>query len=316
MLCPSCNAFRPANKEPCPRCKAPSPLVRETGGQDSAIWAGPTNPAPWHNQVPQAGYRGETNDNTLWGQVMAPQVPGPGQQPSMLPVPYQGGTGISQQAMSPDLTDIATIHTRAVRNPMAPAIPGEEGPVYVPPMYTKPRAIIPRYRAISGLISLVVVSLLICTGVSYYAKATGKLSFLHQLYGDARPKNVKVTPAIMLPPPQAPVFGTASTIITSATTASSIDKATAQPLTPTNQFQVGDTIYLTYSVHPKTPGTVLVKWYTNTTFYTDELSKPIADATSGYVPIQFQQPVEGMVELYWNNQFAVRLYFVVEPDGS
>ncbi len=309
MLCPYCNAFRPATTEPCPQCKAPSPLVMNMGGgyqgpPAPATWGGPGNPAPgsgWNNQAPQAPFQLEAYGNTPWGQGMVPQgAPGPVQQnpPSMLPVPYQG----APQPMSQNL-------------PAAGSLAPADGSIYVPPMYTKPRAIIPRYRAISGLISVLVVFALLCAGTTYYAKATGKLSFLHQIIGDARPANVKPTRTILLPPPQtANQFGSASTIITSAATASTIDKRTAQPLNETTQFKAGDTIYLTYSVHPKAPGKVTVKWYTNKNFYEESNPIPVADAVSGYVPIQYSQAAEGMVELYWNDQLAMRLFFVVEPN--
>lgn len=329
MLCPFCNAFRPANKGLCPQCKAPSPLalVGKTGDgyqASQAIWGGPISPTSgsgWTNQAPEGSPGGEVNDNTLWGQVMAPQaLPGPGfvqqQEPSLLPMPYPGGSGAPQQGLYVMAPDMPTIHTGGEEGSLVPAIPGEERPIYVPPMYTKPRAIIPRYRAISGLISFFIVFALLCTGAAYYAKATGKLHFLHQIYGDARPNNVNATPIILPTPQIAPVYGPASTIINSATTASKIDTATAQPLNPTNKFKVGDTIYLTYSVHPKSPGSVTVKWYTNNYFYQQSKPIPITDAVSGYVPIQFLQPEEGMVELYWNNQLAVRLYFVVEPKAA
>src|SRR5260370_40757956 len=148
---------------------------------------------------------------------------------------------------------------------LMPAIPGGEGYIYVPPMYTKPRAIIPRYRVISGLISVLVVFALLCAGTAYYAKVTGKLSFLHQLYGDARPDNAKPVSTPMLPLPQsAPQYGPASTIITSAATASSIDKTTAQPLIQTVQFKQGDTIFLTYTVLPTNPITLTAN--DNTTY--------------------------------------------------
>ena len=300
MLCPFCNAFRPATTEPCPQCKAPSPLVMNMGGG----YQGPPAPATWggpNNQAPQAPFQREAYNNTPWGQGMVPQgAPGPVQQnpPSMLPVPYQG----VPQPMPQNLQAAGSL---------APA----DGSIYVPPMYTKPRAMIPRYRAISGLISVLVVFALLCAGTTYYAKATGKLSFLHQVIGDARPANVKPTPTIMLPPPQtANQFGPAATIITSAATASTIDKTTAQPLNETTQFKAGDTIYLTYSVHPKAPGMVTVKWYTNNNLYEESKPIPVADAVSGYVPIQYSQAAEGTVELYWNDQLAMRLFFVVEPN--
>src|SRR5260370_29798034 len=168
-----------------------------------ATWGGPGNPAPgsgWNNQAPPAPFQREADDTTPWGQGMVPQgAPGPAQQnaPSMLPVPYQSAL----QSTSQNLPAAA---------PLAPA----DGSIYVPPVYTKPRAIIPRYRAISGLISVLVVFALLCAGTTYYAKATGKFSFLHQIVGDARPANVKPTPTIMLPTPQtANQLGLASTII-------------------------------------------------------------------------------------------------------
>jgi len=286
----------------------------------SATWGGPITPTAgngWGNQMPQGSLQGGMNDNTLWGQVMDPQAISGSvqqQQPSMLPMPYQGGIEVPQRTLKVNSQNLPTIHTGNENGSMIPAIPGEEGPIHVPPIYTKPRAIIPPYRAISGLISVIIVFALLCTGAGFYAKATGKLTFLHQIYGDARPDNIKTTQPATLPVPQTlPTFGPASLIINSAATASKIDPATAQPQVPTNQFKVGDTIFLTYSVHPKSHGIVTANWYTNNNFYQKSTSTSIKDASSGYFPMQYLQPAEGRVELYWNDQLAVTLYFVVEP---
>jgi len=324
MLCPFCNAFRPANNAPCQQCNAPSPLVGNASGQNQtppgASWGGPITPASgngWGNQMPQGSFQSGVNDNALWGQVMAPQpAPGPVQQqnPSMLPVQYQGGVVPPQQALKVTSSNLPIVHKGNENASMVPALPEGEAPIHVPAMYTKPRAIIPPYRAISGLISVIIVSVLLCTGAGFYAKATGKLAFLHQVYGDARPDNIKTAQSSTLPVPLAmPTFGPASQIINSAATASQIDQATAQPRVPSNQFKVGDTIFLTYSVHPKTPGIVTARWFTNNNFYQMSTSTAIKEASSGYFPMQYLQPAEGKVELYWNGQFAVALFFVVEP---
>jgi hypothetical protein len=325
MLCPSCNAFRAANNAPCPQCNAPSPLVGQPGGQyqvspPAASWGGPVTPASsngWGNQTSQGSFQGGMYDNTLWGQVMAPQpIPGAIQQqyPSMLPVQYQGGIEAPQQILKVTSSNLPIVHSGNENASMIPAIQGEEGPVHVPAMYTKPRAIIPPYRAISGLISVIIVFSLLCTGAGFYAKATGKLAFLHQVYGDAKPDNIKTAQSATLPIPQAiPTFGPASPIINSAATASTIDQKTAQPKVPANQFKVGDTIFLTYSVHPKSPGIVTARWYTNNNYYQLSTSTTIKDSSSGYFPMQYLQPAEGKVELYWNDQLAVTLFFVVEP---
>jgi hypothetical protein len=327
MLCPSCNAFRPANNVPCPQCNAPSPLAVVDGQYQvpppTASWGGPitpTNGNEWGIQMSQGSFQGGMNDNALWGQVMNPQgAPGSvlQKQPSMLPIPYQGGIEIPQGALKVTSLNLPTVHTGNENGSLMPAIPGEEGLIHIPPIYTRPRAIIPPYRAISGLISVIIVFALLCTGVVFYAKATGKLTFLHQIYGDARPVSIKTTQPVTFPIPQTlPTFGPASLIINSAATASKIDPATAQPQVPANLFKVGDTIFLTYSVHPKSPGVVTARWYTNNNFYQQSTSTPIKDASSGYFPMQYLQPAEGRVELYWNNQIAITLYFVVEPGQS
>ena len=77
-------------------------------------------------------------------------------------------------------------------------------------------------------------------------------------------------------------------------------------------FRPNQTIYLTYSAQkPKQPGTIIIKWYTNGQFYQASDPKMIAEAGTGVARQQYAQPAEGIVEIYWNNQLAIRLYFVV-----
>ena len=138
MLCPSCNTFRPANSGPCPQCKAPSPLAGEVGGQyqvppPATSWGGPVTPASsngWGNQMSQGSFQGGMHDNTLWGQVMAPQpVPGDIQQQhsSMLPMQYQGGIEVTQQTLKVRSSNLPIIHMGNANAPMMPPLPGEEG---------------------------------------------------------------------------------------------------------------------------------------------------------------------------------------------
>ena len=298
---------------------------------------------PPADSAQQAPFQQGGNDNSLWGQVMAPQafqspVQAPPSNaafqspPSLLPVPYSTGAPNqlqpgawpqSQQGPNnfaptvlPQGFPTAALAPTSSDASLVPAKPqSEEGPIYVAPMYTKPRPIIPRYRAISGLLSVLIVSLLLCTGAGLYAKATGKLSFLRPLFGgEVRPKSISPTPIPSLPVPKVIVqLGPASNVITSASTASNIDFHTAVPLIVSTTFKPNSTIYLTYSVHPSAPGAVLIKWYTNGNYYVSSPLMPIKNAkgTNGYTVMQFAQPLEGSVELYWNNQLGIRLYFVV-----
>ena len=318
MLCTFCNTPRLDNEAPCPQCGAPSPLIRRTqttaapdmrnvaGQAVSSLWEGNTASlpnAPMLPQTPQFSFSNESPQH----------VP---QQPiSMLPALYQQQ---QQQVYPPQtgpllqgsgLIPVQMQHLGA----MLPALPEDESIIHVPPMYTKPRPIIPRYRAISGLLSILIVAILFCSGAGYYAKASGKLSSLSQLYGMVPPASLKATPVMPLPNPPNPVFGPAYSIINSATTNSRIDPTSHASAQPATVFQVDQTIYLTYSVQkPKTPGTVYIKWYTNGAFFQSPPPIPLEkDAISGYATQKYVQPDEGMVELYWNDQLAIRLYFVV-----
>jgi hypothetical protein len=199
---------------------------------------------------------------------------------------------------------------------LLPALPEAEGTIYVPPMYTQPRAIIPRYRAISGLLSVLIVTLLLCSGGIYYAQASGKLAVLQQLYGAAPPPpSLKAAAQPNIPdPPAKPDYGPAYAIIPSATTTASISPQSDIALQPTQLFAVNQKFYVTYSVQrPKTDGTVTIKWYMDKLLFQSATSKTIkANSTiNGDAQQVYLRATSGMVELYWNNQLAQRLYFVV-----
>ena len=290
----------------------------------------PNSSGQWNKPTPAGSF--QAHDNSLWAQVMASQsmqgVQSQGaqdanqvdQQATMLPVPYATGQQPFPAIVSPNLTAIQVGDADGTQagGALVPAQPNEEGTLYVPPMYTKPRAIIPRYRIISGFISFIVVIGLLCGGATYYAKVTGKLSFLRQLY-DPHFANIQSSSATPLPDPTTTaVYGPAHSIINSATTASSIETGTNEPRNPTNTFQVGETIYVTYSVHAPTAGVVTFKWYMNKLPY---LTKPFTipyakNGSSAYTTEIYAQPAEGMVELYWNGKLAIQLYFVVEPNPN
>lgn len=327
MLCPSCNTFRPANNGPCPHCHAPSPLMEEQHGNGFAqssgtYWGGPMTPSSsgeWNNGV--FSDSSQAHDNSLWAQVMAPQLAqgqagGQSRAGSALPVPYTGG-----QQPVPYMTGAdSALSPIQFGGAMIPAPSSTDGPIYVPPMYTKPRAIIPRYRIISGVISFLVVIGLLCAGGIYYAKATGKLDFLRQMVSPQY-QNLQPSPQVLLPTPSATtVSGPASNIINSVATASTIDPNSGYPKTATNRFTVNQKVYLTYSVHSNKAGNITVQWYTNGNLYftsKQEAAPPKgSNGFNGNTDEIFAVPLQGMVKIYWNDQLAAQLYFVVEPITS
>jgi len=266
----------------------------------------------WGNRAPATGNLAMNNQASpvMTQTSTQPQQRQQGKQLSSLPVPYQ--------PQPPFMTKQSGNGLIPMQQPGAlyPALPGDgqDGAIYVPPMYTKPRAIIPRYRAISGLLSVLIVAVLLCSGVSYYLNTSGKLTAIKQLYGFVPPPSAKPAATPVLADPKAnPDFGPGYTIINSATTNSRIDPISHASAQPANVFQVNQTIYLTYSVQrPKSPGVMSIKWYTNGSFYQSPTPIQVAtNAITGYTTQKYTQAAEGTVELYWNDQLAIRLYFVV-----
>lgn len=312
MLCPFCNTARLDNDAPCPYCGAPSPLQRptaapaHTGTGSQGFWGNPQPPSAFSPVQPLAMPQGMPETPV--------QTPNEQQQrQSLLPALYQPPMGmIPRTEENMNTNALAPAQEQSVADLLA-AMPGAEHVTYIAPMYTRPRAIIPRYRAISGLISVIVVALLLCAGLGYYAKASGKLNVLAQTFGFAPPPNVELKPTLTLTIPKTvQVPGPAYNIINSATTTAQINTQHVA-IEQDTRFHIGQTIYLTYSVqHPKSPGVVTIKWYTNGLFYQEAPPTPRIDQPiNGYTSEQFQQPANGKVEIYWNNELAITLYFVV-----
>src|SRR5438874_8530349 len=312
MLCTFCNTARLANEAPCPHCGAPSPLI---GATNNLYRAAMPQTATWEGSTSSLSSNVQVSNQVQQVLPQTPQTAPPAgqQQVSLLPVPYQPQQGVSTLPQG-SLMEGNSLISMPVQNigALLPTLPQEEGIIYVPPMYTKPRAIIPGYRAISGLLSVLIVTILLCTGAGYYVKASGKLAALSQMYGLVPPPNVNPAPATALPnPPTNQETGPAYNIINSATTTSKINGQSVATQHDT-VFKPGQTIYLTYSVqHPKTSGVVVIKWYTNKVFYQASHSPLISTTINGTVQQEYAQPAEGMVELYLNDQLAIRLFFVV-----
>lgn len=246
--------------------------------------------------------------------------------PSLLPAIYHGGAAnqqgqASMMMMPMDASNALMPLQDMDAGTMLSTIPLNEGAVYVAPMYTKPRPLIPRYRAISGLISVLIVVLLACGTAGYYAKASGKFAAVGHLFGNVLPANEPPPPTPVLPDPkQSSDYGPAANIITSAATNTRIDLQSDISEQPSKIFHTGQTIYLTYSVLPpkNKPGALTIEWYTNNTLYLTSTPKDMTSnqknagaVLNGFTTQAFSQPGEGKVVLLWNNQPGITLYFVV-----
>ncbi len=344
MFCNNCKSARPENEAPCPNCGAPSSLLGQyqtqgwgTASPVSTAWNASATSfnQQWNNQEAQpppgtqpSFYNGQSwpQNSDFQNQPMAQQTPwgismtAPGDQQgqdlqSLLPVPY---TGNAQQGNQQGQMQMVPF-----QQSMLPAIPDEQAEtVYVPPMYTKPRPIIPRYRIISGMLSVLIVTLLLCGGGAYYAQSKGLFATIGRMIGTAPPPNVNSASAHTIPDPpqQSAVPGPAIAIIPAATTTLFIDQNSLTPREQDKIFQVGATFYVTYSAKVPQAGNIIVKWYMNGQHYKDNVS-PLIDpknkpSINAALPMAYAIAASGMVELYWQKQggtpqLAQRLYFAV-----
>ena len=326
MICAYCKAVRAENTASCANCGAPSPI--QTTPQH-ANW---DTPSPRMGGLPLGQQQSSTIPpaSSPWGQQIqsAPQwfqVP-PQSQPfqqwsqqqpenSLLPVSYQGSMDLQTV---PQPSAIQVMSDPTVQDIII-APPSEEGVVYVPPMYTKLRPIIPRYRIISGFLSVVIVSLLLCGGAGYYAKASGKLDMVSRVLtgNNPVPPSIHVTtPALPDPPDRVDIGNPAAySVITSATTTLHLVKGTTIAVQTDKIFKPNEPFYLTYSVHPLQTGNVIIKWYMSNMQlpYHTTTAPPLAanHPATGLAEMVYAAQAEGKVELYWNNQLAQTLYFVV-----
>ena len=260
------------------------------------------------DQLPQQAFNAPPSP-PAWGTHEEQSPPDAAQ--SLLPVPYQGQNGL--QVNQPQGVGLPAFPQPPTLGQLASSLP--EDSVYVPPLYTKPRPLIPRYRIISGIISLFVVILVACGGLGYLAKTNGTLNSLAQTFTGAPPQQLAPVTGPHLPdPPNKIDQGPAFTIIPAAATASRIDMQNNTPLQPTQSFKVNQIIYLTFSVPHPNNGTVTAKWYMNNRFYRPGpplQAKKGNDTINGRMEMAYATPAEGTVELYWNGQLAQRLFFVV-----
>jgi len=105
-------------------------------------------------------------------------------------------------------------------------------------------------------------------------------------------------------------------------------------ITATNQFTVGQQLWIFFLVNDDGGGTVAVKWYANSRLSSSSSQSLPATPRGGPSPAPtpsrnspasaaspvesnfsttYDQPAAGKVELYWKGQLAMTLFFVVKP---
>ena len=278
-----------------------------------ASFAAPEAPPQW-GQVAQSPFQQQDAQpqqySPAWG---APEQQGQeGAAQSMLPVPYQGQNGLQlNQAQDASLPMLMQPPTTLAE--LAPSLP--ESSVYVPPTFTKPRPLIPRYRIFSGMLSLLIVALAACGGLAYFAKTNSTINTLARTFTGAPPSQAMSPAGVNLPDPKVdPDHGPAYNTIPVAALSSRIDQKNKTPLQPTQTFTTNQVFYLTFTLPNPQNGSVTTKWYMNNAFYRNgplTTVKQSDQALNASINMAYATPAEGSVEIYWNGQLAQRLFFVV-----
>lgn len=231
---------------------------------------------------------------------------------SMLPALYQPQPTGQQPTLSLQL-----VPQQAIQH-LLPEVPDQQDGMHIAPTYTTPRPLIPRKRVINGFLSVVIMVGLLCVGSAYLARSSGLL----QAFGIGGPSltDVKPTPVPKLPEPlKNQVSGPAIANIPSSATSSRYDAKTLEPTLSVQDFTVNQTVYVTYTVQlTKQDGQVSARWYTNNQIYYTQTGPLIKvkdlqanENRNGIFDMRFTNPAECKVELWWNNQLATTLYFVV-----
>jgi hypothetical protein len=234
---------------------------------------------------------------------------------SMLPALYQPQPSSAPTGQQPTLS-LQLVPEHAIQH-LLPAITESPDVVHITPAYTTPRPLISRKRAINGFLSVLIVVGFLCAGSAYFIRGSGVL----QMVGIGRPiSNIASTPVPKLSePPKDQVLGPAAAMIPSAATSSRFDKATLEPALSVQDFTTSQTVYVTYTVQlAKQDGQVSAKWYTNNQIFYTQKSAMLKvkdlkanDNHNGLFEMRFVNPAECRVELWWNNQLAKTIYFVV-----
>ncbi len=300
MLCPYCRLARSEDDVPCPSCGAPLlsersvQSYRRRVSEEVPRVSGPPHTAPLQTKLfSSSGFE----------DVYAPHTD---------PLLDERQPTLSLQLV-PDhaLTELLPNQT------------GKHAFIAIPPLYTRPRPLIPLHRVISGLLSVLIVCALLCSGSIYYVQASGLFEKISRIYLNTPPKNIPPTVWAQLPEPPEQTDkdrnGPAITIISSATTTDRYDPKTYIALSPQTKFTTRQTIYLTFSVQtPRQDGRVVAMWYTNNKYFLTQTSTmlkvkdiPSNTVKNGFFTMRYIMPAEGKVELYWNDQWAQTLHFVV-----
>jgi hypothetical protein len=182
---------------------------------------------------------------------------------------------------------------------------GLRRPAYIPATEPRRKKKLSSGRVISGVVSILFVTVALCSGVGFLGKKGLEPLFIGPL------KNVIVTPTVDLSQvPVTPVStaGPSAKTVTSAITAQGIDKD-YNPVDVTSYFKVNSTVYVVVNiVGASQTGTNILtcRWFLDGIDYNLKSGTSVAVQPSktnnfhGYCGLPYYQTGVGTVKVYWN----------------
>ena len=262
MQCSRCGVPVQQGMAFCPNCGTPYPSA-QNAPLPPTQYAGPSSYDPTVMSQPYNAGQASPPPASPY----APQAPSPYQTPGSYGTPPPPNAFNAQNAYG-----------------TPPPPPNMYGAPYAPaPGAFMPQAQPPRKKGPNvGLIIGIVVLLIVVVG----GGALALKGFSHS--GNQTPG-----------PSGSPVDSGASAIISNAQTTSSID-SNYLPTNVTDQFKVGNVVYVTYHLTLTQSGYVEAKVYLNSVFVTQtSLPVTLGKYDHGYFNITYQKTGTGAFELYW-----------------
>ncbi len=329
MECDQCGAPRPRTG-PCPECGAPPPRLGARGGAGGSGLRGRSQPGSassgsrrgsgtnWGGgggllSRDSGSRRAGRGSGDSWGDEYDDYGGGSGRSGGRFTSGEYGGVDPSR-ALMPQYDEAMPPSAEGGLIAGLPGFPqtdeeeraiGLRRPAFIPATEPKRKKKLSSGRIISGVLSVLLVTVGVCGGLGFLGQRQLALYFSGPL------TTFRAQPTVdMSQVPVTPVStpGPSAKIITSAVTAHQVDSS-YNPIDVTSYFTVNDTVYVVVNIvgaSQKSANTLSCRWFLDGIDYnlksgtTVTVQPTKTNNFHGYCGLPYYQPGVGMAKIYWN----------------